>query len=147
MFVFVRLRFLSDLPITLIASLLVFHVSVVRFNVWLKLSINDNVLLNSMYKSCPLFVITTKIELSIPLQSLNINLSNAAICILSCSSAFVKKDLPSSQGFFPREDKGDREGPLYHLLFLSLENRRWGRGRGEGASQSFGKFNHPCSAV
>ena len=92
-----------------------------------------------MYKSCPLFVITTKIELSMPVRSLNINLSNAAIRILSCSSAFVKKDLPSSHGFFPREDKGDWEGPIYHLLLLSLENRRWGRGI--GASQSFGNFN------
>ena len=69
-----------------------------------------------------------------PVQSLKIDLSNAAIFILSCSSAFVKKDLPSSQGFFPREDKGDREGPRYHLLFLSLENRRWGRVGGGGVT-------------
>ena len=70
-----------------------------------------------------------------PLQSLNIDLSNAAICILSCSSAFVKRDLPSSQGFFPGEDKGDREGPLYHLLLLSLENSRWGGGGGGGGGR------------
>ena len=76
MFVLVTLRFLSSLPVTLIASLLYFfHVSAVCFNVWLKLSIKDNVLLNSMYKSCPLFVVTTKIELSMPVQSLNIHLS------------------------------------------------------------------------
>ena len=98
----VTLRFLSNLPITLIASLLYFfHVSVVCFNVWLKPSTKDNVVLNSVYKSCPLFVLhilTTKIELSMPVHSLNIDLSNAAICILFCSSAFMKKDLPSSKG-------------------------------------------------
>ena len=49
-------------------------------------SFQQSVLLNSMYKSCPLFVLTTKIELSMPVQSLNIDLSNAAICRLSCSS-------------------------------------------------------------
>ena len=49
MFVLVTLRFLSNLPITSIASLLYFfHVSVVRFNVWLNLSIKDNVLLNTV---------------------------------------------------------------------------------------------------
>ena len=105
MFVLVTLRFLSNLPITSIASLLYFfHVSVVRFNVWLNLSIKDNVLLNTVYKSCPLFalhVVTTKSELSMPVLSLNIDLSNSAICILSYSSAFMEKDLSSSQGFFP----------------------------------------------
>ena len=54
-----------------------------------------------MYKSSPLFVLTTKIELSMPVQFLKIDLSNAAIRILSCSSAFMKKDLPSSRGLFP----------------------------------------------
>ena len=102
MFVLVTSRFLSNLPITLIASLLYFfHVGVVCFNVWLKPSIKDNVVLISVYKSCPLFVLhipTTKIELSMPVHSLNIDLSNSAICILSYSSAFMKKDLPSSQG-------------------------------------------------
>ena len=32
-----------------------------------------------------------------PLQSLNIDLSNAAICKRAFSSAFIKKELPSSQ--------------------------------------------------
>ena len=36
-----------------------------------------------------------------PVQSLNIDLSNAAICKLAFSIAFMKKDLLSSQGFFP----------------------------------------------
>lgn len=36
-----------------------------------------------------------------PVQSLNIDLSNAAICKRAFSSAFIKKELPSSQGFFP----------------------------------------------
>ena len=36
-----------------------------------------------------------------PVQSLNIDLSNAAICKLAFPSAFIKKELPSSQGFFP----------------------------------------------
>ena len=70
----------------------------------LELKTKDNVFLNSMYKFyllCVLHVLTTKIELSMPVRSLNIDLSNAAICILSCSSAFMKKDLPGSQGFFP----------------------------------------------
>ena len=128
MFVLVTSRFLSKLPITLIASLLYFFpVSVVCFNVWLKPSIKDNVLLHSMYKSCLLFVLlvlTTKIELSMPVQSLNIDLSNAAICILSCSSAFMKKGVP-------------------RFSFL----RKGGGRRGEGVSLSFGNVNHPCSAV
>ena len=80
MFVLVTLKFLSDLPITQIASsLYFFHVSVVCFNVRLKLSIKENVLANSMYKSCPLLVLTTKIQLCMPVQSLNIDLSNAAL--------------------------------------------------------------------
>ena len=87
MFVLVTLRFLSNLPITLIASLLYFfHVSVVCFNLWLKLSIQDNVLLNSMYKSCLLFVLhvlTTKIELIMPVRSLNIDLSNLFIYLFA----------------------------------------------------------------
>ena len=47
-----------------------------------------------MYKSRPLFVLyvlTTKIKLRMPTQSLNIDLSNAASCRLSCSSEFMKK--------------------------------------------------------
>ena len=69
-----------------------------------------------MYKSCLLFVLhvlTTKIELSMPVQSLNIDLSNAAICILSCSNAFM--NLPRLTEF---------------PGFLSLENRRRGEERG-----------------
>ena len=102
------------------------YVIVVCFNVWLKLSIKDNVLLNSMYKSCPLFVLLTKIKLRMPIQSLNIDLCNAAICRLSCSSEFMKKELPS-------ENRRNR--------------RRGGREVGKGTLQSFGNFNHPCSAV
>ena len=87
-----------------------------------------------MYKSCLLFVLhvlTTKIELSMLVQSLDIDLSNAAICRLSCSSAFMN--------LRPTEFPG----------FLFLENRRRGGGGGgrDGASQSIGNFNHPCSAV
>ena len=114
MFVLVTLRFLSNLPNTLIASLLYFfHVSVVCFNMWLKLSIKYNVLLKSMYKSCPLFVLhvlTTKIELSMPVRSLNIDLSNAAICILSCSNAFLNPPRLTEFPGFPSLGNGRREG-------------------------------------
>ena len=59
-----------------------------------------------MYKFWLLFVfhvLTTKIELSMPVRSLYIDQSNAAICILSCSSAFMKKHLSGSQGSFLRK--------------------------------------------
>ena len=86
-----------------------------------------------MYKSCLLFVLhvlTAKIEVSMPVRSLNIDLSNVAICILSCSSEFMNKNLPSSQGFVLQKIAGGGRG-------------RWGK----GVSQSFGNVNHPCSAV
>ena len=54
-----------------------------------------------MYRSCLLFVLhvlTTKIEVSMPVQSLNIDLSNAAICILSCSSAFMEYKIGGAVG-------------------------------------------------
>ena len=93
MLVLVTLGFLSDLPITLMASLLYFSFIsvVVCFNVWSKLSIKGNVLLNSMYKSCPVFVLTTKTEFRMPVQSLNIDLSNAAIWRLSCRVRLWRK--------------------------------------------------------
>ena len=79
----------------------------------------DNVFLNNMYKFyllCVLHVLTTKIELSMPVRSLNIHLSKAAIYILSGSSAFTKTR-PSG---FPG--------------FLSLENRRRGGEGGGGVT-------------
>ena len=82
-----------------------------------------------MYKSCLLFVLhvlTTKIEVSMPVRSLNIDLSNAAICILSCSSEFMNKNLPSSQGFVLQKIGGGGRGG------------GWGWGKG---------VSHPCSAV
>ena len=51
-------------------------------------------------------------------QSLNIDLSNAAMCILSCSSAFVKKDLPSSQGFFQERIKVTEKVPFIISCFF-----------------------------
>ena len=78
-----------------------------------------------MYKFCLLFVLhvlTTKIELSMSVRSLNIDLSNAAICILSCSSAFMKKDHLGSQGFIPKKigggDGGGEGGGYNHLRTL-----------------------------
>ena len=82
-----------------------------------------------MYKSCLLFVLhvlTAKIEVSMPVRSLNIDLSNAAICILSCSSEFMNKNLPSSQGFVLQKIGGGGRGG------------GWGWGKG---------VSHPCSAV
>ena len=68
MFAFVTLTFLSDLSITLIAPLLFLSCQCCPLQCVIVVSINDNILLNSMYKSCSLLVITTKIELSMPVQ-------------------------------------------------------------------------------
>ena len=77
------------------------------------------------------FFLTTKSELRMAVQSLNVDLSNAAICRLSCRGCVYEER--------PSEFSG----------FLSLENKRQGGrgGREEGASQSIGYFNHPCRAV
>ena len=127
MFVLVTLRCLSNLSITLIiASLLYFFdVSAVCFNVWLKLSIKDNVLQYwCTNRSCPLFFITNNwthyflfLSKIFPLQAQNIDLTNTAVCRLACLSTFLNKDVP---------------------WFLSLEN---GKGGGGGLSQSFGYLN------
>ena len=51
-----------------------------------------------------------RIELSMPVQSLNIDLSNAAICKRAFSSAFIKKELPSSFSLKNRRREGGGEG-------------------------------------
>ena len=84
-----------------------------------------------MHKVCPLFFRTKKKEFIMHVQSLNIDLSNAAICRLACSSAFMKEDLLSCEGFFPQKIGGEGRGG----------------GREDGASLSVGNFRYPCSAV
>ena len=86
-----------------------------------------------MYKSCLLFVLhslTTKTELIMLVQYLKIDLTNAAICILSYSSAFMNVDLLNSQSFFPQNIGGGSGG-----------------GGGGGSSQSIGNVNHPCAVL
>ena len=60
------------------------------------------------------FFLTTKSELRMAVQSLNVDLSNAAICRLSCRGCVYEKR--------PTEFSG----------FLSLENKRQGGGGGGG---------------
>ena len=89
---------------------------------------SQQIRLNSL---CPL------LNREFPVQSHNVDLSNAVICSLACSSALINRDVPSSQSFFPYKMGGERGG-----------GRRMGASGGRmGTSQSFACLNHQCCMV